>query len=221
MRALHESSILLELLSSHKTIPNSFPSVLACLFRYHTQLKTTTYKQPSVLSGRHSPILHAHAGAAADEEEGEEEEEGAEGDDVDTSLSDPDASEASSLPRARAEVWKRYVGKSAGEPYWQHQKTRQIVWTDPTKHGKHGKSSAHDGHDEHSHDDHGHDEEEESEEAKEAGHGHGHGRKSISMDDQNKPSNWKQLLDKASGHRYWLYLPTKATQWETPACLER
>lgn len=121
-------------------------------------------------------------------------------------------------------MWKRYVGKSTGEPYWQHQKTRQIVWGDPSKHGKLGKHSAsHHGHDEHD-DDHSH-EEGESEESKEGhghgrGHGQGHGNKSASAD-QNKPSNWKQLVDKASGHRYWLYLPTKATQWETPACFER
>jgi hypothetical protein len=38
------------------------------------------------------------------------------------------------------------------------------------------------------------------------------------QDEESNPSNWKTMLDKSSGDHYYVYLPTKNTQWEKPAC---
>ena len=42
---------------------------------------------------------------------------------------------------------------------------------------------------------------------------HGH-----DLEEENKPSNWKRMTDKSSGDFYYVFLPTRATQWECPPC---
>lgn len=132
------------------------------------------------------------------------------------------------------EEWVQYIGKSTGEPYWQHKVSRKIVWKSPHSHSKghsgndHDDHHSHDGQDEqhYDHDDHhGHehlaeDQEVESEETKELPRDN-RPRRSMYNDPESLPSNWKRLMDKSSGTPYYLFLPTKKTQWEPPSIFEK
>jgi len=92
---------------------------------------------------------------------------------------------------SEAGEWAKYYGKKTGEPYWQNKATKQIVWTNPNPEADDEAESVQSGYQQ----DDGYDQE------------------------AAKPSNWKRMLDKSSGDYYYVFLPTKGTQWEIPACL--
>ena len=181
---------------------------------YHKTLKTSTYKMPAVISGRNSPVVapqgHGHRHGHSHHEQGV----------------GKDEHSASALSESGSEAeseWAQFQSKR-GEPYWQHKDTREIVWSSP--YDEDGLHDAHEydarGYDASGYDAPGYDA---------TGYDGGHHRQSrhphhrlhhvgdFDQDEESKPSNWKTMLDKSSGDHYYVYLPTKNTQWECPACL--